>query len=313
MPDSYFLHDQGICESAAVGPGTRIWAFAHVLPGAVIGADCNICDHVFIENDVVLGDRVTVKGGVHLWDGLQAEDDVFIGPNATFTNDRFPRSKNHDEPFLRTWLGHGASIGAGAVILPGLRIGPSAMVGAGSVVTRDVPANAIVVGNPARIVGYVDSVPPDVHDEALAPAATVETSAVAGVRLVPLTRAVDMRGSLVAGEEDTQLPFRPARFFLVHGVPSKEVRGEHAHRECAQVLIAVAGSLSVLVDDGTRRQEFRLTRADVALVLPPMVWSVQYKYSADAVLLVLASRKYEPEDYLRTYESFLDALQASRS
>ncbi|HEX6883309.1 MAG TPA: acyltransferase, partial [Planctomycetota bacterium] len=148
-----FVHPQGLCESRAVGPGTRVWAFAHVLPGARIGADCNLCDHVFVENDVVVGDRVTVKCGVQLWDGLRVADDVFIGPNATFTNDPFPRSKQRPERFAETRLERGCSIGANATILPGLTIGAEAMVGAGAVVTRSVPPRAIVRGNPARIVG----------------------------------------------------------------------------------------------------------------------------------------------------------------
>lgn len=148
-----FVHDWGICESKNVGDGTRIWAFAHVLPGAVIGKDCNICDHVFIENDVTIGDRVTVKNGVQLWDGLRVGDDVFIGPNATFTNDRYPRRRDYPETFEPepTVIEAGASIGAGAVILPGIRVGARAVVGAGSVVTRNVPADAVVSGNPARI------------------------------------------------------------------------------------------------------------------------------------------------------------------
>lgn len=150
-----FVHPLGICESTQVGEGTRIWAFAHVLAGARIGADCNIGEQVFVENDVVLGDRVTVKNGVQLWDGLRVGDDVFIGPNATFTNDPFPRSKVHDHPISITALEAGASIGANATILPGLTIGAQAMVGAGSVVTRDVPPEVIVTGNPARVVGEV--------------------------------------------------------------------------------------------------------------------------------------------------------------
>src|SRR5450759_3745943 len=134
MKDPY-VHPQAICESSSVGENTFVWAFAHVLPNAVIGTDCNICDGVFIENDVVVGNRVTVKCGVQLWDGLVVEDDVFIGPNATFTNDRFPRSKVFPEKFLKTIIRKGASIGANATILPGLEIGPRAVVGAGSVVT----------------------------------------------------------------------------------------------------------------------------------------------------------------------------------
>ena len=149
-----FIHEKGICESASVGDGTRIWAFAHVLAGAKIGRNCNICDHVFIENDVVVGDDVTIKSGVQLWDGLRVGNKVFIGPNATFTNDIFPRSKEHPSEYLKTAIEDGASIGANATILPGVRIGTGAMIGAGAVVTKSVPDNAIVVGNPAIIVGY---------------------------------------------------------------------------------------------------------------------------------------------------------------
>src|SRR5687768_8094431 len=151
------FHDKALVESPNVGAGTRVWAFAHVLPGARIGRDCNICDGVFIENDVVVGDRVTVKCGVQLWDGVRLEDDVFVGPNATFTNDNFPRSRHHLSAFPRTVVRRGASIGANATILPGLTIGMQSMIGAGAVVTKDVPPHAIVTGNPARITGYVRS------------------------------------------------------------------------------------------------------------------------------------------------------------
>ena len=147
----YFKHSHALVETSSVGEGTRIWAFVHILPGAVIGMDCNICDHVFIESDVVIGSRVTVKCGVQLWDGLRLEDDVFVGPNATFTNDPFPRSKQPFELKFTT-VGRGASIGANATILPGITIGEYAMVAAGAVVTRDVPPRTLVVGNPARVV-----------------------------------------------------------------------------------------------------------------------------------------------------------------
>src|SRR5687768_17849827 len=118
-----FVHPQALCESTTIGENTRVWAFAHVLPGARIGSDCNICDHVFIENDVVIGDRVTVKCGVQLWDGVTLEDDVFVGPNVTFTNDRMPRSRLHLQRVQRTVVERGASLGANCTILPGLRIG----------------------------------------------------------------------------------------------------------------------------------------------------------------------------------------------
>jgi acetyltransferase-like isoleucine patch superfamily enzyme len=142
-------------QSQTIGNGTRIWQFCVVLPKAKIGANCNICAQVLIENDVIIGNNVTVKSGVQLWDGLRVADDVFIGPNVTFTNDKFPRSKHYPEQFLQTHLGKGCSIGGGAVILPNISIGKAAMVGAGAVVTRSVPDCAVVVGNPARIIGYV--------------------------------------------------------------------------------------------------------------------------------------------------------------
>ena len=151
MP-SPFIHPNADVQSTAVGDDTRIWQFVVVLPGARIGRGVNICSHCFIENDVVVGDRVTVKSGVQLWDGITLEDDVMVGPNVTFTNDRYPHSGNRSFTLERTVLGRGASIGAGAVLLPGLRIGAHAMVGAGAVVTRDVPDGATVIGNPARVI-----------------------------------------------------------------------------------------------------------------------------------------------------------------
>jgi len=147
----YFKHEKSLVETEDIGRNTRIWAFTHVLSKAKIGSDCNICDHVFIENDVVVGDRVTVKCGVQLWDGLRVEDDVFIGPNATFTNDLFPRSKKEFK-LIETRIKRGASIGANATILPGITIGQFSMVGAGAVVTKDVPDKVLVVGNPARVL-----------------------------------------------------------------------------------------------------------------------------------------------------------------
>ena len=146
------IHPLSDVQTDKIGEGTRVWQFVVILPDAVIGSDCNICSHCFIENDVVVGDRVTVKSGVQLWDGLRVGDDVFIGPNVTFTNDRHPRSGRRDFELLATYLEKGCSIGAGAVILPGIRIGQGAMVGAGAVVTKNVSDGATVVGNPARLV-----------------------------------------------------------------------------------------------------------------------------------------------------------------
>jgi acetyltransferase-like isoleucine patch superfamily enzyme len=146
-----FIHHLADVQTEAIGEGTRIWQFSIVLDGASIGRECNLCAHTFVENGVVVGDRVTLKCGVYLWDGITVEDDVFLGPNATFTNDRFPRSRVVT-PFAQTRICKGASIGAGAVILPGLTIGEGAMIGAGAVVTKSVPGGETWVGNPAAKV-----------------------------------------------------------------------------------------------------------------------------------------------------------------
>ena len=272
----HYVHPQAICESSSIGANTRIWAFAHVLPNAVIGEECNICDGVFIENDVVVGNRVTIKCGVQLWDGLEIEDNVFIGPNVTFTNNRFPRSKIFPDQIAKTVVRKGASIGANATILPGLEIGSGAMVGAGAVITRTVPPNAIAVGNPAHIIGYVDSNEPEPNLVAKDLHRTKVThSVVRGVTLHELPNIEDMRGNLSVGEFERSIPFLAKRFFLVFDVPSREVRGEHAHRICHQFLICVKGSCAIVADDASQRREFLLDRPNLGIHLPPMIWGVQ--------------------------------------
>ncbi len=308
---AFFAHPQALVETENIGKNTRVWAFAHVLPGAVIGEDCNLCDQTFVENDVVMGNRVTIKCGVQLWDGITLEDDVFVGPNATFTNDPFPRSKQYPEAYKRTIIRKGASIGANATILPGLTVGQYALVGAGAVVTKDVPPFAIVVGNPAQISGYVQSDGKNRLTENKQNDRKVKSAdlpEVKGVRLVNLPIVADLRGSLSFAEYENTLPFLPKRYFLVYDVPNKEIRGEHAHRECHQFLVCIKGNCSVVVDDGRNRAEVLLDGPQLGLHVPPMVWATEYKYSADAVLLVLASEVYRAEDYIRDYDLFLSEL-----
>lgn len=302
-----FVHPQAICETERIGPGTKIWAFVYILEGAAIGSDVNICSHTFIEGDVVVGDRVTIKSGVQLWNGVRLEDDVFIGPNVSFSNDRFPRSKAYPERFLETRVCRSASIGAGATLLPGITIGRNAIVGAGAVVTRSVPPNAIVVGNPARISGYADAekwVEGESVSSTLGSSTTDLRVGGVSVRHLPLRR--DMRGSLVASEFGEDVPFAPQRSFLVFDVPGSEIRGEHAHRVCHQFLLCVRGACSVIVDDGNTRETVRLDHPTIGIHIPPMVWGAQFKHSSDAVLLVLASHAYDPDDYIRDYQEFLD-------
>jgi acetyltransferase-like isoleucine patch superfamily enzyme len=315
MTDSpeYFVHPQAICESGSIGPGTRIWAFSHILPGAVIGNDCNICDHVFIEGAAKIGSRVTIKSGVQLWDGVVVEDDVFIGPNATFINDLFPRSKQQPSVFQKTLIERSASIGANATILAGLTIGRSAMIGAGSVVTKDVPPNAVVAGNPARIISYCETNPAEPALEPLSSGGRDPSAA--AMRVVPLgvgnaswwrlPSYEDLRGSLTVADFSGDLPFAPKRTYFVYDVPTTKVRGEHAQRHCEQLLIAVHGSLSVLVDDGRDRKNVLLDDPRLGLFLPALTWGTQYNFSSDAVLAVLASREYVSEDYIRDYTEFL--------
>jgi len=298
----YFKHELAVVETQAVGHGTRIWAFAHILPGATIGADCNICDHTFIENDVIIGDRVTVKCGVQVWDGVRLEDDVFVGPNATFTNDKLPRSGVHNKHLPVTTVKAGASIGANSTIIPGITIGAHALVGAGAVVTRDIPPWAIVTGNPARITGYVGATAAPSAQPAPVPSRLgIHPSRVRGVTVYRLPLIPDLRGFLTASEN---LPFEIKRFFLVFDVPSREVRGEHAHRECHQFLLCTHGECRVIADDGHEREEIVLDSPSIGVHIPPMIWATQYRYSADAVLLVLASDVYKPEDYIRDYAEF---------
>lgn len=312
---NFFVHEKGLCESTNIGEGTRIWAFAHVLPGAAIGSNCNICDGVFVENDVTVGNHVTVKCGVQLWDGVTLEDNVFVGPNATFTNDIRPRSKIYPEKFLRTVVEEGASIGANVTILPGIRIGRNAMIGAGAVVTRSVPPNAIVVGNPAKIIGYAGTGANSTNNAELSatPTTGIRASKVTGVNIHTFNAITDMRGSLSVGEFEREIPFVPKRYFLVYDVPTAETRGEHAHIKCHQFLIAVKGSVHVVADDGNRREQFVLDKPNLGLHLPPMTWGIQYKYSEDAVLLVFASEFYDSADYIREYGAFIELVQTNRA
>ena len=305
--ESVFVHPKGVLETPHVGDGTRVWAFAHVLEGARIGRDSNICDHVFIENDVVLGDRVTVKNGVQLWDGIVVEDDVFIGPNATFTNDLYPRSKVRPPEWHRTVLRRGCSVGANATILAGVIVGSYAMVGAGAVVTRDVPPYAVVAGNPAQIIGYADT---DQAESAPGKDAVGTESLinVAGVELLTLPSVRDLRGVLVFGEIEQHIPFTPRRFFVIYDVPSREVRGEHAHKELEELLVCLRGSVAVVLNDGERRAQITLESPTSGLYVPPMIWRTQYRYSQDAVLLVLASHEYDADDYIRDYDTFLSLV-----
>ncbi|MFN7470974.1 MAG: WxcM-like domain-containing protein [Roseiflexaceae bacterium] len=247
--------------------------------------DATILPGAYIEAGVTLGHRITVGANSVVLAGEQVstriEDDVWIGANCTIYGD--------------------------------VVIGARARIDHGSVVTTSVPPKAVVMGNPAKIVGYVDT---PIYDHGIAQSRVSNTtsiaSAVKGVALYTLKYVPDMRGALSVGEFHRDIPFAPKRYFLVLGVPTAETRGEHAHIACHQFLIAVTGSVAVVADDGTNRQEFILDRPHAGLYLPPLTWGIQYRYSSDAVLLVFASDYYEPDDYIRDYKQFVDYVRAHR-
>jgi hypothetical protein len=209
-----------------------------------------------------------------------------------------------------TVIGDGATIGEHAIIYPGVSIGDGAVIAPLALIQRSIPTMAIVEGSPARIVGYVGASNNAVVNTS-ATGEPIQESNVCGVRLHHMQRVIDIRGNLTVGEFDRSIPFQPKRYFIVYDVPSMETRGEHAHRVCHQFLICVRGSCAVVADDGEHRQEFLLDRPDLGIHLPPMVWGIQYKYSADAVLLVYASHYYDAADYIRNYAEFRQLVGAA--
>jgi len=238
------------------------------------------------------------------------EDDAQVGCNAVVG-----AVARADASGAGSILRRGATVGANATVLEGVEIGERAAVQPGSVVTDSVPRNAVVAGNPATIVGYVDTRVTAVDAPGAAPAVGsarepgVRPTNVRGVTLHSFPVVTDLvRGSLTVGEVGPQLPFEPLRYFMVYDVPSSEVRGEHAHWACHQFLLCANGSLSVIVDDGVTREEFVLADRHTGIYLPPLTWGVQYRYSADAVLLAYASHTYDAADYIRDYDEFLAAI-----
>lgn len=306
------IHKSADVQSLNIGEGCEISQNVTVLSGARIGKFVTINAYCLIENEVMIGDNSIIKSGVYICDKVTIEENVFIGPNVVFTNNNFPRNGcTSKEPFGAI-IRKGASVGGGAVVLPCVEIGQNAVIGAGAVVTKSIPANAIAYGNPAKIMGYVNNIQPK-NLEFLEGGIDEEAKEVGvrGVSLHKLKIASDIRGSLSVGEVPIDIPFEIKRYFLVYDVPSEKLRGEHAHYKCHQFLICVKGRCSVLVDDGENRSEVLLDSPSKGLYLKPLVWGVQYKYSEDAVLLVFASEYYDSDDYIRSYEEFVYHVKRS--
>jgi len=286
----------------SIHPSTFVSHTACVEPGARLGM------RVTIERGAEIGDGAQVGDGVHIGADVRVGTDVRIGPHAVIlgTDDAPPGA-------ARTELRHGVRVGASATLVAGLLVEANAVVRPGSVVTRSVPAGAIVEGNPATITGYVDMTTGS-HGPVVAMVPDgrtgTEQTAVKGVTVHHFPIIPDLRGNLTVGEFERQIPFVPLRYFMVFGVPSREIRGEHAHLQCHQFLICIRGSCAVVADDGQRRVEVVLDSPNRGLYLPPMTWGVQYKYTPDAMLLVFASHHYDANDYVRDHSAFLKLVQA---
>jgi acetyltransferase-like isoleucine patch superfamily enzyme len=296
------------CQARLIGPGSRVMAFARLGPAVTVGQDCVVGDRAVLDGEIALANGVQVSGGARLIGPVAIGARASIGINAILS------ATENTSGAAEITVGADARIGAAATVLPGVSIGRGAVIKPGSIVMNNVPAHAIVSGNPARIVAYVESVELTAGREQIIASDLTETTPtrVRGVTIQPLTHARDLRGSLTALEFE-DLPFAPARAFSVFGVPSEFVRGSHAHRTCAQFFVCLAGELSCLVDDGTMREEIRLGTPDVGVHMPPMTWGTQWKYTRDAVLLVLASHPYDPADYIHDYEEFLELLNQHES
>lgn len=305
------LHPASLIETDAIGAGTAVGAFSHISAGTRIGAGCRIGDHVRVDSGAVIGDRVVLHDGCRIASGVTVEDDAIVGPHAVTFSRALPQQDPAAAPDA-TRICRGASIGANATIMAGVTVGPRAIVGAGAVVTHNVPADAVVAGNPARITGYAGLRPlrapvaPPPEEPGAVP------TRVRGVVFHYLPLVEDLRGNLAVGEAQRHVPFEIRRFFVVFGVEDQKIRGEHAHRTLHQFLVCVHGSCHFVADDGENREEYILDRPNLGLYVPPMIWGVQYKYSADGVLLVLASDYYNPQDYIRDYSEFLQLVRGKR-
>ena len=284
----------------------------HETPGTILKMDKNIQQpntfrfseidaRAIVSPQAVIGNGCLVGSGAVVGASVVLEDEVVVGPNVVFVESDDPTSG------LTSRVKRGVRIGANATLYAGITLSAESLVRPGAVVTRSVPPKAIVEGNPAAIVGYVGT-EPSVTTSSLFPdgrGCGVQQTYVRGVSVHTFPIIPDLRGSLTVGEFTKEIPFAPQRYFMVFNVPSKEVRGEHAHRECHQFLICVRGSCAVVADDGLRRVEVTLDAPNRGVHLPPLTWGVQYKYSADALLLVFASQPYDAADYIRDYADFL--------
>tara|TARA_B100000780_G_C21126987_1_gene457803 strand:- start:9923 stop:10831 length:909 start_codon:yes stop_codon:yes gene_type:complete len=287
------INDLAEVKSKKIGYGTKIWQYTVILERASIGHNCNICSHCFIENDVKIGNNVTIKNHNQIWDGVVIKDDVFIGPSVKFTNDALPTSKDWQKEIPKTIIHRGVSIGAGAVILPGIEIDEGATIGAGAVVTRSVKAHTTIVGSPQKTIGYKS------RDN-------FNKNSKLNSKIFKFNKSSDKRGNLVAAESTKDVPFEIKRLFYINEVPYGYDRGSHAHIICKQFIICLKGSLDIACDDGKNSKIYSLSNNSEGLYIPELTWNVLYNFSSDCLVLVLASESYKKNDYIHSYSRFLN-------
>jgi acetyltransferase-like isoleucine patch superfamily enzyme len=298
------VHPSAVVEDgAAIGAGAKVGPHAHVERAAVVEPGAQLGANTVVRSGAHIGTAALLGPGVFVDRGCTIGADARIGPSAALLSSPTASGVRKSEP---SSVADDVAIGANATVLAGVCVAAHAVVGPGAVVEHDVPPYAIAEGVPAHIVGYRSSAHHHAErrlraselDDDLFPAKLGRAT----LRLHP--RVDDLRGSLSFAEIGSGLPFEPKRYFTVFGVPSREVRGEHAHRELEEVLICVHGECTVMVNDGVERAEVVLDRPDVSLHLPSMVWTAQFAYSSDAVLLALCFDVYDAGDYIRSYDEF---------
>jgi UDP-2-acetamido-3-amino-2,3-dideoxy-glucuronate N-acetyltransferase len=289
--------------TGARGALVEIGEFSIVSPKATIGDRTKIGSSVVIGGDVTVGVQVTIGNGTHIAGRVSIAEAVTVGPRVVFIESQ---SLDSAAPLAETHIHTGAIIGGNSSILAGVTVGRAATVGPGSVVTRDVPAFALASGNPAAVMGYSNG-----SVIAATPARLAEPAPnlIPGLSRIVLTKASDNRGDLTAVEFSKHIPFALERTFFVTNVPSHHVRGEHAHKECHQLLVCLQGSITVSADNGTERGQWILDDPGVSLHVHPMVWAAQFHASQNAVLAVFASHPYDADDYIRDYENFLSTVK----
>ena len=278
------IHPLAHVATREIGDRCLIEQFCVIRSTAILDEAVHLAPHCFIDERVRLGRGTTVQAGVHFGEDAEISSGVSVGENSVICQG--------------VRLYENVSVGAGVTVSPGVEVGQHATIEDGSVVHRDVPPGARVRGNPGTIQGYET-------EEAIIPLPHPSASKIQDVKQISLVQVKDLRGTLTVCQWDKQLPFSPQRVFFQHGVPSEKIRGAHAHKECAQVLVCVSGRVNVLLDDGLVREEHLLDSGDQGLLIPPGIWATQYNYSQEAVTAVFASHNYDAADYIRDYDEYL--------